>query len=241
MKDMSAPLHLRVMAESRTVIREEFNRLALLTEGAEGWTQNSQYHDFLLRHLPSNCRRVLEVGCGTGAFSRRLGRISEQEVLALDLSPEMIRIARERSRDFKNIEFSVADVVEQDFAPEEFDCIATIATLHHLPMKFMLSKFKRALKPTGVLLVLDLLEPEGISDALFHALAFPASAGLRFFHQRRFRAPAHERAAWAEHERHDTYPTLSEVERACAGLLPGARVRRHLLWRYSVIWRKVMV
>jgi hypothetical protein len=49
------------------------------------------------------------------------------------------------------------------------------------------------------------------------------------------------RAAWAEHEQYDVYPTLSEAREACAQILPGASVRRHLLWRYSVIWRKVVV
>lgn len=228
------------MTDSASVIRDEFDRLALLTESSERWSQNSHYHDFLLRHVPTNCRRALEVGCGSGAFSRRLARCSEQ-VLALDLSPEMIRLARERSDEFRNLEFQVADAVERDFPDEEFDCIATIATMHHLPMKFMLSKFKRALKPNGVLLILDLVEAEGLGDALADALALPACVALRLFHERRLRPPAAVRAAWAEHEQHDSYPTLSEVRRACAELLPYARVRRHLLWRYSVIWRKVMV
>lgn len=228
------------MADSASAIRDEFDRIALLTEEAERWSQNSHYHDFLLRHVPSDCRRALEVGCGTGAFSRRLAQLSEQ-VLALDLSPEMIRIARERSRGLENLEFHVADAAARDFPAEEFDCIATIATMHHLPMKLMLSRFRRALRPGGVLLILDLVEPEGLRGALADALALPACALLRLFHQRRLRAPAAVRAAWAEHERYDTYSTLSEVGRACAELLPGARVRRHLLWRYSVIWRKGVV
>lgn len=228
------------MADSASVIRDEFDRIAQLTASGDEWNQNSHYHDFLVRRVPENCRRALEVGCGTGAFSRRLAARSGQ-VLALDLSPEMIRIAQERSRKFKNIEFHVADVVEQDFPYEEFDCVATIATMHHLPMKLMLSKFKRALKPNGVLLVLDLLEPEGFYDALTDAVAYPVCVGLRLLHQRRFRAPLAVRAAWAEHEQYDTYPTLAEVRKACAELLPGASVRRHLLWRYSVIWRKVVV
>jgi hypothetical protein len=28
------------------------------------------------------------------------------------------------------------------------------------------------------------------------------------------------------------------VRDACEAELPGAKVRRHLLWRYSVVWRK---
>jgi SAM-dependent methyltransferase len=113
--------------------------------------------------------------------------------------------------------------------------------MHHLPVKLMLSKFRRALRPGGVLLILDLVEPEGFRDRLMNALALPACVGLRLLHQRRLRPPASVRAAWAEHEQFDTYPTLAEVRKVCSELLPGAEVRRHLLWRYSVIWRKVVV
>ena len=32
--------------------------------------------------------------------------------------------------------------------------------------------------------------------------------------------------------------TWAEVRTAARGLLPGVRYRRHLLWRYSLLWRK---
>ena len=55
-------------------VREDFDRIALLTEAsADGATHNDHYHRYLLQHLPTNCHRVLEIGCGTGTFSRRLG------------------------------------------------------------------------------------------------------------------------------------------------------------------------
>ncbi|HEX8747090.1 MAG TPA: class I SAM-dependent methyltransferase [Pyrinomonadaceae bacterium] len=228
------------MTDSASTIGKEFDRLALVTASGDEWTQNSHYHDLLLRRVPADCRRALEVGCGTGAFSRRLAGRAEH-VTALDLSPEMVRIARERSSQFKNIVFDVADAVERDFPDEEFDCVATIATMHHLPMKHMLDKFRRALRPGGVLLILDLVEPEGFYEGMMDALALPVCVGLRLLHQRRLREPASVRAAWAEHVQFDTYPTLAEVRKVCAELLPGAEVRRHLLWRYSIIWRKVVV
>jgi ubiquinone/menaquinone biosynthesis C-methylase UbiE len=228
-----------MMLDSTSVIRAEFDRIARLTAD-EKWSQNPPYHDLLLQYVPRDCRRALEIGCGTGAFSRLLAGRSEH-VLALDLSPEMIRTARARSAEFANIEFQVADAAAREFPSEEFDCIVTIATLHHLPMKLMLSKMKGALKPGGVMLILDLFEAEGLFDALTNVAAMPVSVGLRLIRQGRLRPPAAVRAAWAEHARHDSFLTLSEVRGLCAEMLPGARVRRHLLWRYSVIWRKVVV
>ena len=72
-------------------IREDFDRIALLPEVR--WGHNSHYHDFLLKHIPLHCGNALEIGCGTGKFARLLAERSDH-VLALDLSPNMIRIAR---------------------------------------------------------------------------------------------------------------------------------------------------
>jgi ubiquinone/menaquinone biosynthesis C-methylase UbiE len=151
-----------------STIKDDFDRIALATLASEdGAAHHDHYHNFLLRHLPSDCRNILEIGSGTGSFARRLaaragsagilpalsasdrsslvstagspgspagqpgGGAMLPAVLALDLSPEMIRIARERSTQFPNIEFQLADVRELSLPDEHFDCIASIATLHH--------------------------------------------------------------------------------------------------------------
>ena len=96
----------------------------------------------------------------------------------------MIRLARERSTQFPNITFELADARERSFNIASFDCIATIATLHHLPYEAMLAKMKAALKPGGVLLILDLFEPAGLMDSLSNLVAIPLSVGLRLIHHR---------------------------------------------------------
>ena len=225
-----------------SVVQADFDRLALLD--AEGWTQNNHYHNFLLRHVPKGCANALEVGCGTGAFARRLAERA-RHVTALDLSPEMIRVARSRSAEFANIEFHVADAVAWELPAAHFDCIANIATLHHLPLREMLLKLKAALKPGGVLMVLDLFEPErnlltaaGLVDNSLNLVAMGVSVSLRLIHNGRLKPPREVRAAWAAHEQHDTYPTMSEIRTLCAEVLPGAEIRKHLLWRYSIVWQK---
>ena len=223
------------MAEAMSTIRADFDRLALLS--GEEWDHSSHYHNFLLQQIPSPCQESLEIGCGTGAFSRLLAKSSDR-VLALDLSPNMIRIARERSAMFPNIDFQVADVMARELPVEQFDFIATVATLHHLPMADVLPKIKAALKVNGVLLILDLFQTEGVSDAISSALAVPVSIGLRLIGHGRIMAPRQVREAWMEHGRHDSYLTLAEIHKVCDDLLPGAEVRKHLLWRYSIIWKK---
>src|SRR5215212_4342024 len=110
-------------------VEADFDRLALLDE--EGWTTNNYYHEFLLKHVPRDCANALEIGCGTGAFARLLARRSRR-VVGLDLSAEMIRIARSRSSGFDNVEFQLADAMTSEFPPAQFDFICSIATLHHL-------------------------------------------------------------------------------------------------------------
>ena len=236
----------RLPTDFMSAIQTDFDRIALLSAD-DGWTQNRHYHKFLLRHVPLKCNSALEIGCGTGAFSRRLAQRS-QKVLALDLSPEMIRIARQSSTQFSNIEFQIADVMSWTFPGETFDCIASLATLHHLPLRETLLRMKGSLKVGGILLVVDLFEsernvfkPEGVFDLVLNAVAIPTSVSLRFLHNGRLLPPREVRAAWAAHEQNDTYPTMNEVRMLCAEILPGARIKKHLLWRYSIVWRKKTV
>lgn len=224
-------------------LQQDFDRIALVTP--DGAARNDHYHNFLLRHLPLNCQNVLEVGCGMGAFARQLAQRS-QHVLAIDLSPEMIRIAREQSTQFPNIDFQLADICDLPLADDNFDCIASIATLHHVPLKETLLKLKAALKPGGTLLILDLFEPAhlsdslfaGLSDAFLNLLALPISATLRLIRQRRLFPSREVRAAWRAHEVHDLYPSMRQVHFLCAEILPSAKIKKHLLWRYSIVWKE---
>jgi ubiquinone/menaquinone biosynthesis C-methylase UbiE len=224
-----------------STIERDFDRLALLDES--NWTGNNHYHQFLLQHVPVACIDALEVGCGTGMFSRRLAE-KANHVTAIDLSSEMIRIARARSARAQNLDYLWADVMSCELAGKTFDCIVTIATLHHLPQRAAIAKLKQILRPNGVLLVLDLFEPErslfkfrGWVDATSNLLAMGVSGSLRLVNNGRLKPPAAVRAAWAEHGKTDRYATMQEVRALCAEILPRAQIRQHLLWRYSIVWR----
>lgn len=216
-------------------IQADFDRIAVLS--TDEWNHNDYYHPFLLRHVPTHCDQALDIGCGTGGFSRLLAQRA-QHVLALDLSPQMIRLAREHSTRFSNIEYQVADVLNYDLPTNRFDYVVSIATLHHLPFEMLLEKMKGALRLGGVLLVLDLVKGESLTDLLLNIPAIPWNMALRLWKQRHLHPSREVRAAWAEHGRTDVYLTLSQVRRSCEVILPGARITRHLLWRYSMVWTK---
>jgi SAM-dependent methyltransferase len=150
----------------------------------------------------------------------------------------MIRVAHDRSRGCGNVRYHLADAVTWSFPQGEFDCVASIATLHHLPYETALMSMRDALRPGGTLLVLDLYEPTSRSEVLRDAVALPASVLLRLARTGRPRPPSVVRELWRRHGERDVFPRFDRIARACARGLPGARVRRHLFWRYSIVWTK---
>jgi len=224
---------MKHMYDAATV-QADFDRLAPLS--TEQWDHNSHYHRFLFRHLPALCRAALDIGCGTGAFARLLAERAEH-VLALDLSPAMIRLAQERSTPYPTIEFQVADILSYEFSPGQLDAIVSIATLHHLPMEKLFVRLKEALAPGGVLIVLDLYQPR-LVDLPLNLIAVPVNLILKYARTGHLKEPAAVREAWAEHGQRDVYLTLPQVRALCQAVLPGARVNRHLFWRYSLVWTK---
>jgi SAM-dependent methyltransferase len=216
-------------------VRDDFDRIALLP-GAGDADHNAWYHDYLLRHVPQACRLALDIGCGHGAFARELARRCAR-VVGIDLSPNMIRAAGERSRDFPNIDFEVADVMGYDVGEGRFDCIISIAALHHLSLSDLLPRLARALRSGGVLLVLDLCRSAGLRDRALDVAAMATSAFSRLA-RRAWRVDPDVARAWREHGATDRYLTLPEVRAMCRAHLPGATVTRHLMWRYSIVWTK---
>lgn len=215
-------------------IGADFDRLALLDD--KGWTANNHYHHLLLKHVPQNCEHALDIGCGTGAFARHLAKRC-QRVIALDLSPEMIRVARSHSSQFDNLEFQLADAMTWNFPQSQFDFVCSIATLHHLQQRELLLKMKDALKPRGVLVVLDLVASNSLVERMFDVIALGVSGGLRLFHNGRVKPPADVRKAWEQHGKHDHYSTTSQMRALADEILPGSSVRRQLLWRYTLIYQ----
>jgi len=208
-------------------VEADFDRLVQLDD--EGWTANNQYHDFLLNHVPRNCEHALEIGCGTGSFARLLAARCKH-VIGLDLSSEMIRVARSRSTQFENLEFELADAMTWNFPQSHFDFICSIATLHHVQQRELFVKMKDALKPRGVLAVLDLVESSSLAERMADVIGFGVSVGLRLIHNGRLRPPATVRKAWEQHGQHDSYSTVSQMRSLADTILPGSRVPRHLLW-----------
>jgi SAM-dependent methyltransferase len=159
-------------------------------------------------------------------------------VVGLDLSSEMIRVARSRSGDYAILEFQLADAMTCDSPRSHFDFICSIATLHHVRQRELLMKVRDALRPGGVLVVVDLVQSDSLAERVLDIIGFGVSPSLRLIHNGRLKPPREVRKAWEEHGKHDTYSTIGQMRALADEILPGSDVRRHLFWRYSLIYQK---
>lgn len=97
----------------------------------------------LVNTEPGQC--IWDLGCGTGILSDQLAR-QGAHVTGTDLSPEMIRQAKDR---YPHIDFRVADAVTVSF-DEPFDTVFSNAVFHWIKdQENLLANVHRALKPDG--------------------------------------------------------------------------------------------
>src|SRR4029453_11504445 len=140
-------------------VREEFDRIA--DAGYRSTLDASElFHDEMFAALPAHMERALDLGCGTGEIARRLAGRADH-VLALDLSPRMIEIARERSAALPQIEYRAADLMTVDLPADSFDAVISLSTFHHVPLEPALARAASWVKPGGWLYVIDLFDPRG--------------------------------------------------------------------------------
>jgi len=173
----------------------------------------------MLKALPADCKQALDIGCGLGDLARLLAKRSEY-VLAVDLSPEMIRIARERSQAYPNIEYRVEDVRTWEFPKERFDAVTSLTTLHHMPLEAMLAKIATALRPGGALIVFDLFQPVGWQWALATTLQF-----FRWRLKKLIRPGRRSSKTYAwKHDPNETYMPIADIRTIFERVLPGAKV-----------------
>lgn len=203
------------------------------------WDHNSYYQRLLLRHLPRSRGNALEVGCGAGAFACRLADRAGH-VDAIDSSPEMIEQAKHRVP--ANVRLILADVLTEPLPEGYYDAIVSVTALHHMPLPEVLPRLAASLRPGGVLAAVALPRtdlprdlPVELAGALGHRLL-----GVTFLLMR----GAGSRSWHAMEPGRDQMPvaqatlTTAQVRQQAAAVLPGARVRRLLFWRYFLLWKK---
>lgn len=99
--------------------------------------------------------RLLDVGCGTGAASRSAASLAAS-VVGIDLSPEMIRQARDLAEGIGNVHFEIADSEHLPFGDGTFTAVLCSNSFHHYPdPRRAVREMARVLAPGGRIVVGD--------------------------------------------------------------------------------------
>ncbi len=77
---------------------------------------------------------VLDVGCGSGWLVRRLAELAPNgRVVGMDISDEMIRLARRGSQEFDNVLFVAGEVAEIPWEGNFFDHAISVESAYYWP------------------------------------------------------------------------------------------------------------
>jgi SAM-dependent methyltransferase len=109
-------------------------------------------------------KHVLEFGCGDGVISTLLAQF-QARVTGLDISPELIAVAKRRAQldgVQDRVEFIVQDIARSPLEAGRFDILVCHAALHHVDAQ-LVPPLIAALKPGGRAVI---VEPIALSPAL---------------------------------------------------------------------------
>ena len=112
-------------------------------------------------------RRVADLGCGTGRYSLQMARLGPQEVIGVDICPEMLAVAERKARHAElPVLLKTGDLNGSlplaDHSLDAAVCALTLSFLADLPAVF--AGIARTLAPNGFLIISD-YHPHGLCAA----------------------------------------------------------------------------
>ncbi|MFF0492778.1 class I SAM-dependent methyltransferase [Nocardia sp. NPDC003482] len=198
------------------------------------WSHNDFYGAWVVEQvIASRARSVLDIGCGTGNLIERLrGRVAS--VTGMEADAAMAEVAARRFAGDASVVIERARF-EPGAVEGQWDAITLVASLHHLPLDASLRALRGCLNPGGRLVVVGCYREASAADLVVGAVAVPVNmfVGWRA-RPRGTDTPPIEMAAPTA----SPGETLAEIRDRAAELLPGARIRRRLFWRYSLVYDK---
>lgn len=163
--------------DGKKIVQEGYNKIAAEYSDWRRTFKNRKQLEQLAELLPENAK-VLDVGCGTGIPAAKFLVESGCEVVGIDFSAEMLKMAR---INVPRARFIKKDMTKLDFAENSFDGLTACYSIIHVQREeheALFENFHGILRPGGVMLIsLGWSEWEGTED--FHgALMFWSHYGM---------------------------------------------------------------
>ncbi|HZI46726.1 MAG TPA: class I SAM-dependent methyltransferase [Pyrinomonadaceae bacterium] len=148
------------MTDSQEQLRTEFNEWARAGKGESMERGHRPVGEQAIARMRVEANsRVLDVGCGSGWATRLLADYAfDGRVTGIDISDEMVELARESSAGYKNVDFKVASAEQLPFETSEFTHAFSMESLYYYRnIPKALAEIHRVMKPGGlVVAVVDL-------------------------------------------------------------------------------------
>jgi ubiquinone/menaquinone biosynthesis C-methylase UbiE len=158
-------------------LRLEFNEWARAGKGASMERGHRPAGEEAIGRMQiSTDARVFDVGCGSGWAARLIARRAQDgHVVGIDVSDEMVQLARAESVDYPNVEFQVASAEQLPFDDASFTHAFSMESLYYYDdIQRALGEIRRVLKAGGLFVaVVDLYEENTPSHQWIEMLKVP--------------------------------------------------------------------
>ncbi len=127
--------------------------------------KDKELRELITRKISSKSKRILDMATGTGSVAIEIKKtFPKTEVEGIDLSNEMLEIARKKAKKENiKITFTQQNIESTNFPAESFDDITISFALHEIPTKNRIKTIKeihRLLKKDGKFIIMDLNYPK---------------------------------------------------------------------------------
>lgn len=140
------------MTGKREIVKKGYDEIAREYQANRHIFDNDEVLKEFSNYLPRNAR-ILDAGCGAGVPCTRFLVQAGFEVVGVDFSMSMLRMAKES---VSEVNFIKEDMTRPSFRDNTFDGLIALYSIMHVPRKMHASlyqSFHRILKPDGAMLI----------------------------------------------------------------------------------------
>jgi ubiquinone/menaquinone biosynthesis C-methylase UbiE len=148
--------------EARTTVARFFSFAAPAYDFSylQRWLYRPAQDEMVALLRAQKCRKIIDVGCGTGILADRIDReLDPEEVHGIDMSEGMLAQARGRST---RVRWLTGPAEKLPFGDGSLDAVVTTTAFHFFDQPAALREFHRVLAPGGLAAVATLSPPQDL-------------------------------------------------------------------------------